>query len=249
MKRILVVNDDGINGPGLLPLVKALRRLGKVTAVVPERERSTVSHALTLHKPLRMHARQDGILALNGTPSDCARFGVLHLMKGKVDLLVSGINRGYNLGEDVFYSGTVGAAYEGALLGIPSLAVSREWGEPEAFEAAAGVTLRVARKLLSHDLPPGLCLNLNVPARTESRLRNLRIAVLGKRVYSQEVAVRKDPRGRKYYWMMGRAVSGLMHAGTDITAVEEGHPSLTPLLVNLTDLQGIGLLEKWQLEK
>lgn len=248
MKRILVVNDDGIHGPGLMPLVLALRRLGAVTVVVPERERSTASHALTLHKPLRLHEAASRIYTLSGTPSDCARFGILRLMKEKVDLLVSGVNRGHNLGEDVLYSGTVGAAYEGALLGIPSLAVSRGWGEASGFQAAAAVTLRVARQLLRHVLPAGLCLNLNVPERPPARIRGVRVARLGKRVYSKDIAMRRDPRGRQYFWMMGRTVSGVSDPGSDIAAVEQGYAALTPLLVDMTDHRTMELLRQWRLD-
>lgn len=242
MKRILVVNDDGIHGPGLMPLVRALRRLGSVTALVPERERSTASHALTLHKPLRMHEVEEGVFTLSGTPSDCARFGILRLMRENVDLLVSGINRGHNMGEDVLYSGTVGAAYEGSILGIPSLAVSRAWGERDGFEASAVVATGVARRMLDKKLPPGICLNLNVPDLPLTRLKGLKVCSLGKRVYSKHIAMRKDPRGRAYYWMMGRTVKGLAQKGTDITAVERGFASLTPLLVDLTDRKSMGLL-------
>lgn len=247
MKRILVVNDDGLRAPGLPPLIKALSRLGKVTAVVPEHERSTMSHALTLHKPLRLHEASRGLYGLSGTPADCARFGVLHLLRDRVDLVVSGINAGYNLGEDVFYSGTVGAALEATILDVPSLAVSQQAAGPVSFEPAARLAARVAKAALTHGAGARLCLNLNVPDRPFKAIKGVRLASLGQRLYPRTISARKDPRGRHYYWMTGRKVSGVARPGSDIAAVDEGWASLTPLLCDMTDAGGLEILRRWRL--
>jgi 5'-nucleotidase len=217
-----------------------------VTAVVPERERSTASHALTLHKPLRVHEVASGLYALSGTPSDCARFGILHLLRARADLLVSGINHGYNLGEDILYSGTVGAAFEGALNGIPSLAVSQESGPEAHFPAAARIAGRVAGRLLEEGAPAA-CLNLNVPDLPYARIRGLKVTTLGRRLYSKRIDMRRDPRGHRYFWMMGKGVSGIAHPGSDIDAVEHGYASLTPLLTDLTDAKSIEAMRKWRI--
>lgn len=247
MKRILVSNDDGILGPGLEPLIRALEPLGRVLVIVPESERSTASHALTLHKPLRLKEFRPEVFTLSGTPADCARFGLLKMLKGRADLVVSGINRGFNMGEDVLYSGTVGAATEGALLGIPSLAVSQGTGRRQHFDAGAVVAARVARHLLRLNLKGRHCFNLNVPCLPLSKIRGVRAASLGERRYDQEIAMRSDPGGRDYYWMLGRFVSGVKSPGSDISAVKEGFASLTPLLTDITDRAALETVHTWRL--
>ncbi len=256
--RILVVNDDGWNGAGLHPLLEALSPLGRVCAVVPERERSAESHCLTLHKPLRAREVRRGVFLVNGSPADCARLGVCELMKGRVDALVSGINQGYNLGEDVVYSGTVAGALEGSMLGVPSLAVSRGLSEKgrrhgrgawalEDFSGAAEYARRICALALRKRLPPGVCLNVNVPPAPLASLRGIRATRLGNRVYAKKVTVHRDPRGVPYYWLASRVVSRPAQPGTDVAAMREGFVSITPLHPDNTHDRALGLLKSWDL--
>lgn len=244
--RILIANDDGIHGPGLRPLISALRRVAKVTAVVPAQERSADSHSLTLHKPIRIQSHGHDVFALNGKPADCARLGILEIVKGKVDLLVSGINRGYNLGEDVVYSGTVAAAREATLLDVPAIALSQDPESP-SFAAAARFAARLAALALKNKLPPGVCLNVNFPKPRNGRFKTPLVVRLGTRVYSKEVTRRSDPRGGPYYWLAGSNVSSVEAEGTDVWAVANGHVSITPLQVDTTDFDLLEPLSKWRL--
>jgi 5'-nucleotidase len=242
--RIMVTNDDGWSGPGLRPLIAAMKRLGSVTTCVPHQERSADSHSLTLHKPLRIHHSAPGFYALNGSPADCARFGILEILKGRVDLVVSGINRGYNLGEDVIYSGTVAAAMEATLLGIPSIALSQDPDAP-SFTQAAAYARRIARLTLKQRLPEGIFLNVNFPA--VRKYRGAQAVRLGRRVYSKDVTKRLDPRGGHYYWLAGKTVEGVAARGTDVSAVVEGYVSVTPLHIDNTDPGMLQSLRSWPL--
>lgn len=239
--RILVTNDDGINGPGLRPLAAAMRRLGHVVVLVPGQERSADSHSLTLHKPIRVHRVSPDIYAINGKPADCARLGILEIMAGRVDLVVSGINHGYNLGDDTVYSGTVAAAREAALLDVPSIAFSQD-PEELNFSAAARFAGKLARLALKNGLPPGICLNVNFPRRFSGAAA----ARLGRRVYSKEVTRRSDPRGKDYYWLAGSNVTSVAAAGTDVVAVAHGKVSITPLHVDTTDYPALDALKRWR---
>ncbi|MFA6092892.1 MAG: 5'/3'-nucleotidase SurE [Elusimicrobiota bacterium] len=244
--RILLVNDDGLNGPGLRPFIEALSSLGEVTAVVPEHERSADSHALTLRHPLRVRKFGERFYCVDGSPADCARLGLLHILKKRCDLVVSGVNDGYNLGSDVIYSGTVAGALEGALLGLPALAVSRGRSRRHAdFHPAARVGVRAARAVLKRGLPRGVCLNVNVPAVPESRLRGLKPARLGVRRYSQRVYTRKDPSGRPYYWICGPYISSILAPGTDVAAVARGFCPVTPLQLDNSHAGMLAQLEGW----
>ncbi len=240
--RILVCNDDGIHGPGLPPLVSAMRRLGSVTVVVPDQERSADSHSLTLHKPIRIREVRPGTFTLNGSPADCARLGILEIMKEKVDLVVSGINRGYNLGEDVVYSGTVAAAREATLIGVPAVAFSHA-PESSAYAASAAWALKIARKILKSGLPEGVLLNVNFPG---GAIKRPQIVRLGQRIYSKDVTKRSDPRGGHYYWLAGTKVTSVRAKGTDVTAIMEGHASITPLHLDSTDFTMLDTLRVWE---
>lgn len=242
--RIMVCNDDGMAGPGLKPLIAAMKRVGSVVTCVPHQERSADSHSLTLHKPIRVHHTAPGLYALNGSPADCARFGVLEIMKGKVDLVVSGINKGYNLGEDVIYSGTVAAAMEAALLDVPSIAFSQDPEAPD-FQAAAAYARKLARIALRRGVPRGVLLNVNFPAAR--RYKGALACRLGRRIYSKDVTRRSDPRGGTYYWLAGKTVEGVTEAGTDVAAVAQGYVSVTPLRIDNTDHAMVGQLKTWKL--
>ena len=248
MKRpnILVCNDDGIHGPGLPALIAAMRRLGRVTVSVPEHERSADSHSLTLHKPIRVRRQAGDIYTLNGSPADCARFGILEILKGKVDLVVSGINRGYNLGEDVIYSGTVAAAMEATLLKIAAAAFSLD-PDGKDYRPAAAFAQRLARQILSKGLPKGVCLNVNFPAIAAKTYTAGIPACLGRRIYGTTLTRRRDPRGLEYYWLAGRQVSGIDDPGTDVAAVSRGKVSVTPLKIDSTDTLMLKSLSSWRL--
>lgn len=244
--RILVCNDDGIHGPGLMPLVRAMRRVGRVTTVVPSQERSADSHSLTLHKPIRIHAHGHEVYSLNGKPADCARLGTLEILKGKVDLVVSGVNRGFNLGEDTVYSGTVAAAREATLLGVPAIAFSQD-PSAESFAPAAAFAARLSRIVLRQGLPVGICLNVNFPKVRAGKYKGASVVRLGRRVYSKDVTKREDPRGGRYYWLAGSYVTSLKEDGTDVLAVAEGRVSITPLHVDATHFPTLDVLKRWRL--
>ncbi|MFH2202186.1 MAG: 5'/3'-nucleotidase SurE [Elusimicrobiota bacterium] len=244
--RILIVNDDGIRGPGLQPLREALAVFAEVTVLVPERERSAQGHTLTLHKPLRIKKHNSGIYTANGSPADCARLGVLKLLRGRADLIASGINAGYNVAQDVVYSGTVAAALEGAIMKIPSFAVSLGSGGSD-YREAAGLAVRIARELLRRGLPAGMCLNANVPPLPYGRLRGTEVTRLGERVYDNRITTRKDPLGREYHWLAGKLLPTAARAGTDVGALRRNKASVTPLSLDLTREAFLSRLRAWRL--
>jgi len=224
-----------------------MRRIGHVTVSVPDHERSADSHSLTLHKPIRIRKQADGVYALNGSPADCARFGVLELLKGKVDLVVSGINRGYNLGEDVIYSGTVAAAMEATLLKISAIAFSMDPDGSKDWKGAGLFASRLAKQVLAKNLPKGVCLNVNFPANGGKAYKAGVPAKLGRRIYGTDVTKRSDPRGLEYYWLAGRQVSGVDEPGTDVGVVSKGRVSVTPLKIDSTDEAMLATLSGWRL--
>jgi len=245
--RILVTNDDGIHGRGIEHLVRALSGLGEVYVVLPDQQRSSTSHSLTLDKPLRVQKLEDKKFLVNGTPSDCVRLGILGLIKGDVDLVVAGINNGPNLGDDITYSGTVGAALEGTLLEIPSFALSLVLTGGYYFEVAANFGRFLAEKIIQQGLPKSVYLNVNVPDLALEEIRGVEITKQGKRIYGKEILERVDPRGERYYWIAGENISGISEEGTDIAAIEHSKISITPLSVDHTDYKMVEALKKWNL--
>lgn len=254
--RVLVTNDDGIHAPGIFALKKALDRAGfAVTVCAPDRPRSASGHSITLHKPLRMKqvALEDGTLghAASGTPADCVTLGVLDVLHNEVDLVVSGINHGPNLGWDVTYSGTVSAAMEAVIIGIPAIAVSvASYADALHWDAAANfVADRLAPLVARQGLPPATLLNVNAPDLPEAEVKGARITTQGDRQYVDRVEKRQDPLGRPYYWLGGRIHDKEAAAGTDVRAVGDGYISVTPIHLDLTahaflrDLRGWGLEE------
>ncbi len=243
---ILVTNDDGIHAPGLGILAQALEALGEVWVYAPDREQSAVGHGVSLHHPLRVTPFRDRWFMVDGTPTDCVMLAVRDLLRERPALIVSGINPGANLGDDVTYSGTVAGAYEGMLLGVPSMAVSNVSYAPKHLDTAGAVAERVARSILEHGLPPETMLNVNVPDVPEPELAGLAITRMGRRHYEDEIVRREDPRGRVYYWIGGGPPTHHAESGTDLEVVERNLVSVTPLHRDLTNHQAITYLEQWE---
>lgn len=242
--NILVSNDDGIHAPGLAALAAALEAVGEVYVVAPDRERSAVGHALTLHRPLRVERVAPRRFAVNGTPTDCVNLGILGILPHRPDVVVAGINAGSNLGDDVTYSGTVSAAMEGSLLGVPALAVSLvEPGERADYRPAARAAARLTRLLLRQRESGVTLLNVNVP---RGRPRGLKMTRLGRRVYSEKVTEQRDPRGNVYYWIGAGPPAWEAGEDTDFAAVHAGYISVTPLHLDLTSYEGLRALKTWE---
>jgi 5'-nucleotidase len=241
MPRILVTNDDGIYSEGLRKLADALRSIGDVTIVAPDREQSAASHALTLNRPLRIIELQKNEWIVDGTPTDCVNLAVLKMMKtARPDIVVSGINFGPNLGDDVTYSGTISAAFEGSLLNIPSIAFSALVGENFSFAKCAAFAKQLTRVLLERKRRPDVILNVNFPVD----FKGVKVTRLGKRIYGEGVIERLDPRGRKYYWIGGDPPTWQPGEHTDFEAVQAGFISITPLHLDLTHHESIPPLKE-----
>jgi len=248
---ILVTNDDGIHSEGLWALAESVRGLGDVVVVAPDREQSAVSHALTLHRPLRIErVGQPGEerYTVDGTPTDCVNLALNGIVQRRPSLLVSGINKGANLGDDVTYSGTVSAAMEGTLLGVPSIAVSLIGRPTFDFTAAAAFVPGLAREVLTRGLPADTLLNVNVP-QLGGGAEPLGVAMtrMGKRRYGDAIVEKVDPRGRKYYWIGGEELTFVEDEGTDFHAVSRGLISVTPIHLDLTNYRSFDELRKLQL--
>lgn len=251
---ILLTNDDGYTSDGLMALRAALAEVGEVTVVAPDRNWSAAGHYRKLFDPLRAWegSLPDGSPALicDGTPADCVALAVMGLLPRKPDLVVSGINLGANLGTDLLYSGTVAAAMEGIVFGIPGIAVSQLSFKsgPWDFRAAQAAVKRVVGLVAERGLPNGILLNLNVPDRPAEEVHGLRVARLGRRTYRDELVVRNDPRGQPYYWIDGSEPEDHPEDGTDIAVVGAGYASLTPVHMDLTSHHWIEELRGWGLE-
>jgi len=246
--RVLVTNDDGYRSEGIHVLAAALRHLGDVTIVAPVEEASAIGHALTLRRPLRLDPVKDGVFAVDGTPTDCVNIAITQVFAGELpDLVVSGINKGYNLGDDITYSGTVAGALEGALLGIPSLAVSLRATRGEFdFSFAARAAAVLADAMLRSPLPPRTFLNVNVP---KGQPRGYRTTVQAKRNHITSVAERQDPKGRSYFWIEEGQNEWEPHDKSDYQAVRDGYVSVTPLHPDLTAHAALKAVEDLPIEK
>jgi 5'-nucleotidase len=246
--NILLTNDDGIQAPALRVLARELSALGQVTTVVPDRDQSATSHSLTLHRPLRIHRHPDGVVSIDGTPTDCVLIAFHGLLDVRPDVVVSGINHGPNMGEDVFYSGTVAAAIEGSMQGVPAIAASLVTHDPADFVEPARFVRRLVEALAGRGLEGHPVLNVNLPHRSWSEIQGVRLTRLGTRVYSDTLIEKVDPRGRAYYWIGGQDPVWESHEGTDFHAVEHGHISVTPLSLDLTDYRAMVDMEAWDLK-
>jgi 5'-nucleotidase len=240
---ILVTNDDGIHSPGLKALAGALGEIGEVYVIAPDRERSAAGHSLTLHKPLRATEVGPGWYVVDGTPTDCVTLGVMGMLKEKPQLVISGINLGANLGDDITYSGTVSAAVEGTLLGIPSFAISAVDSRQEDLAGAADFAGRLAQVILERGLPRDTLLNVNVPS---GQVKGVVVTRQGKRSYNELIVEKIDPRGKTYYWIGGGEPTWELLGGTDYEAVMEGKISITPLHLDLTNYVATQALKSWE---
>lgn len=245
---ILVTNDDGVHSPGITALAQGLACLGRVVVVAPDRERSAVGHALTLQRPLRAERIRPDVYAVDGTPTDCVGLGICGLLDQRPGLVVSGINKGGNLGDDITYSGTVAAAMEATLMGVPAFAISLESGPYalEDFSTAASVSVLMARHILEKGLPQDTFLNVNVP---RGSFGGIVLTRQGKRRYEELVEEKVDPRGRTYYWLGGGDPGFVDAEGTDLHMVHRGRVSVTPLHLDLTNYRSFAELSTWKLEQ
>lgn len=243
--HILVSNDDGYQAPGLLCLAAALKELAEITVVAPDRDRSGASNSLSLKNPLYVTRHDNGFYSVEGTPTDCVHVAITGLLEQEPDMVVSGINNGPNMGDDVIYSGTVAAAMEGRFLGLPSIAISQASFHPEHFDTAARVAVWLVRRLRERPLPPDTILNVNVPDLPWGQLAGFRATRLGHRHKSEPVIKSSDPRGRPIYWVGPAGPEQDAGPGTDFHAVRANFVSITPLQVDLTRHGALGPLTEW----
>ncbi len=252
--HILVTNDDGVQAPGILALAEVMRSLGKVTVLAPDHNWSASGHVKTMNRPLRVFPARllDGspALASDGAPSDCVALALLGVVPDPVDLVVSGINPNANIGYDVTYSGTVTAAMEAVIDGLPGIAVSLDSPEgfsgPLDFSGAGLAAQHVARQVIQRGLPPGVLLNVNVPYLPFDQFKGFTVTRHGQRVYRDALDARKDPRGKPYYWIGGDYPTGVLEDGTDFGAIKAGYVSVTPLQLDLTAHAALDVLQEWR---
>lgn len=250
--RILLTNDDGINSPGIYALYKRLKSLGECIVVAPDAERSAQGHAITLTEPLRVKdVKRDGRFfgyAVSGTPADCVKISLMAILKGKSKphLVISGINLGPNLGINILYSGTVSGATEGAILGIPSFAISLASFKWHNFEAAVDFSYKLAKKILGERSLKKILLNVNVPALPKGEIKGIKITRQGMATYEESYERREDPRKRVYYWLRSQRMKIKGEDALDAVAVKNGYISITPLHYDMTDYDKIGLISRWE---
>lgn len=252
-RLILVTNDDGIHSRGVRALAEAMEEISETWIIAPDRERSAVGHSFTMNHPIRAKMIEPRVVITDGTPTDCVMFGVLGFLEKKPDLIVSGINLGPNLGDDVTYSGTVSAALEGVMLRVPSMAISLNYpkrqgnsrGDDYRFDTAARVARILAESLLELELPANTFFNVNVPNVDPAELRGITLTRLGKRIYKDRVIRRIDPHGKDYYWIGGEEPSWEREQGTDFQAIEENQVSITPITFDLTNYKAMASLQDW----
>jgi 5'-nucleotidase len=251
--HVLISNDDGIAAPGINALVNEIRKIARVTVVAPDKQQSAVGHAITMNYPLRaVPYQKNGEFfgyAVDGTPADAVKLGVRFLLKEKPDLVISGINQGSNTAVNILYSGTVSAATEGTVLGIPSIAVSLTTHDDADFSYAAKFAARLASLVVAHGLPAGTLLNVNVPAVPEEKIAGVRITRQGASSWEDTFDVRRDPANREYFWLTGKMMITDTDPFTDQIAIRENFVSITPIRYELTDGKMLEEMKRWQIEK
>jgi 5'-nucleotidase len=242
MKTILITNDDGIYSPGLSALKAALTPLGKIITIAPDRDNSAISHALTMNRPLFLEQLGEDRYSLNGTPTDCVAVGLNKVVDGLPDLLVSGINSGPNIGDDISYSGTVSAAIEGTMYAVPSLAVSLAGNKPLSYEVAKTVVHALAAKTMKYGLPANTLMNINIPHG--KNISGIRVTRQGRRIWKQAIQEITDPFGRLHYWIGGGTPLLDVGRDTDVYAIESNYISVTPIHLDLTNHEGISYFKE-----
>jgi len=249
---ILVTNDDGIYAPGLDALAKAMKTIDNTTVVAPDREQSAVGHAITLSNPLRItevyRDREFLGYACSGTPADAVKLGVKEILDEKPDVLISGINVGANVGASLIYSGTVSAATEGTLLGIPSIAISLDSRSNDDWSVATDFAIKIVNMVLKNGLPEGVLLNVNIPKLPPENIQGIKIVAQGKTNFNDFFEEREDPRGHKYFWMCGTMVAEDDNPEHDVTALAQGYITVTPVHYNLTAYDTLKEIRKWGIE-
>lgn len=242
MSTILITNDDGIHSPGLAALKKGLAPLGRIVVVAPDRDNSAISHALTMHRPLRLTELESDVYTLDGTPTDCVSIALSKVFDHPPDLLVSGINNGPNIGDDITYSGTVSAAIEGTMYAVASLAVSMAGEPPFDYTHSEPIIRKLARKVLDNGLPASTLMNVNIPDRVP--VKGIKVTRQGRRIWKQAVQEVTDPRGRMHYWIGGG--TPLLDSGkdTDVHVLSEGFVSISPIHLDLTNHEGISYFKE-----
>ncbi len=243
--RILLSNDDGYQAPGLKALAEGLAAIATITVVAPERNRSGASNSLTLERPLRTHTMESGFISVDGTPTDCVHLAITGLLKDEPDMVVSGINDGANMGDDVLYSGTVAAATEGRFLGFPAIAVSMASHAPKHFETGARVAMEMVQRICQHPLSADTIMNVNVPDLPYEALKGYQATRLGHRHKAEPVVKSTDPRGRVIYWVGPAGAEQDAGPGTDFYAVRAGYVSVTPLKIDLTRHELLPEIQDW----
>jgi len=250
--NILVSNDDGIDAPGIAALVKELHRIGRVTVVAPHQQQSAVGHAITMNYPLRVREyRKNGRFfgyAVEGTPADCVKLAVRALLKKKPDIVVSGVNHGSNTAISVLYSGTVSAATEGTIFGIPSIAVSLTTYAQADFSVAAAFARKLVQQIARHGLPKGTLLNVNIPPLTKRRLKGVMVTRMGRAVWNDTFDARRDPANKEYYWLKGGLQRVDVGIEFDEAAVRAGYISVTPIQYDLTNYSMMETMQTWGIE-
>ncbi|MBN2676957.1 MAG: 5'/3'-nucleotidase SurE [Anaerolineaceae bacterium] len=253
--NILVTNDDGVHAPGLLALAREMKKIGNVTVLAPDRNWSACGHVKTMDRPLRVREThlKDGTSALtsDGAPSDCVALALLGLVTESIDLVVSGINPNANIGNDITYSGTVMAAMEASIAGIPGIAFSYdrtlESSCESDFDPCARIAGKIVNAIMAQKENGNLFFNVNVPALPENQIKGIRVTRLGKRIYRDELVKKVDPHGHPYYWIGGEYPIAIPEPGTDAGALQSGYVSITPLSLDLTDQKGLKLMQSWDL--
>jgi 5'-nucleotidase len=247
--KILISNDDGYLAPGILALAGVLESIGDVTVVAPDRNRSGASNSLTLELPLRARITENGFYSVDGTPTDCVHLALTGLLSDAPDIVVSGINAGANMGDDVLYSGTVAAATEGRFLGFSAIAFSVASHQPRYFQDAARVALEVVEKVLKAPLTPDTVLNVNMPDLPYDQIQGYEVTRLGRRHKSEPVIKGEDPRGNPLYWVGPCGAEQDAGPGTDFHAINNNKISLTPLKIDLTDYRAMDVLSEWMFQE
>ena len=250
--NILVSNDDGVDAPGIYALVQELKKIGDVVVVAPDKQQSAVGHAITMNFPLRAkEIKKDGAFfgyAVEGTPADSVKLAVKALLKRKPDLVISGVNHGANTAISIIYSGTVSAATEGTILGIPSIAVSLTTYGPPDFRYAAKFARKLAQLVLKKGLPEGTLLNVNVPAVPEKDIKGIRVTRQGRAVWNDTFDIRRDPTNKEYYWLTGDLQDDDEGPEFDQSCIRDNYVSVTPLHYDLTDYKLLDMMERWSVD-